>query len=122
MQDFQNLEVWQRSHQIVLAVYRLTHSFPYEERFGLSAQIRRSAASVASNIAEGCGRQSDADFRRVLYLAMGSACELEYQLILSHDLHYIDGNTHSQLAGELVRVKKMLTSLISRLQPTPAGR
>ena len=115
MQDFQNLEVWQVAHQIVLRLYRTTNCFPQEELYGLTSQIRRSAASIPANIAEGCGRQTDSDFRRILHLAMGSACELEYHLILARDLSFLDLEDFDALRTETVRVKKMLASLIAKL-------
>ena len=86
MQDFRNLSVWRLAHELTLAAYRETSRFPSSEQFGLTSQMRRSAASIATNIAEGCGRGSDADFGRFLQIALGSASELEYQLLLAADL------------------------------------
>jgi four helix bundle protein len=86
MQDFRNLLVWQKSHELVLEIYRISRDFPREELFGLTSQMRRCAVSVPSNIAEGCGRGSDPDFARFLIIAMGSCSELEYQVLLSRDL------------------------------------
>ncbi|HEX6837928.1 MAG TPA: four helix bundle protein, partial [Polyangia bacterium] len=86
MQDFRDLKVWQRAHELTLAIYRATATFPSEERFGLTSQMRRSAASVPANIAEGRCRGSDADFGRFLRVALGSAAETEYHLILAGDL------------------------------------
>jgi four helix bundle protein len=88
MKDFKELKVWVKAHQLTLAVYQATTTFPKEELYGLTSQMRRSAASIPTNIAEGCGRGSDDDFRRFLQIAMGSASELEYQLLLAHDLGY----------------------------------
>ena len=85
MKDFGDLKVWHEAHKLTLAVYRASAAFPREERYGLTAQMRRSAVSVPSNIAEGCGRRG-ADFGRFMQIAMGSACELEYQLLLARDL------------------------------------
>ena len=85
MKDFRDLTVWQRSHQFVLHVYQTTSGFPKAEQFGLTSPIRRAAVSVPSNIAEGCGRGSDADFARFLQMAFGSACETEYQVLLARD-------------------------------------
>lgn len=112
MKDFRSLEVWQKAHQLTLSAYRATRSFPSDERFGLTSQIRRSASSIPANIAEGCGRRGDAEFHRFLQIAMGSASELEYHLLLSHDLEYLDPSSHKELSGEAVRVKRMLSSLI----------
>ena len=89
MKDFQKLQIWQRSHQLTLEVYRVTGAFPKHELYGLVSQIRRAASSVPTNIAEGCGRDTEADFARFLQIAMGSGSELEYQFILAHDLNYL---------------------------------
>ena len=89
MQDFHNLLVWQKAHAATLLVYRLTKRFPDDERFGLTSQLRRSAASISANLAEGCGRGSDQDFARFVQIAMGSAAEVEYHLLLAKDLEYI---------------------------------
>ncbi|MDZ4657689.1 MAG: four helix bundle protein [Bythopirellula sp.] len=116
MQDFRNLEVWQVAHQLALEVYRITKEFPSDERFGLTSQLRRAASSIGANLAEGCGRGSDADFARFVQISMGSASELEYHLILSRDLAYLDKNLHQQLEVETQRVKKMLSSLLRKLK------
>ena len=112
MKDFRTLEVWQKAHQVTLAAYRVTKTFPADERFGLTSQIRRAASSVPANIAEGCGRRGDAEFHRFLQIAMGSASELEYHLLLSRDLEYFNPSDHKVLTAEVQRVKKMLSSLI----------
>jgi four helix bundle protein len=112
MKDFRSLEVWQKAHRMTLAAYRVTKTFPSDERFGLTSQIRRAAASIGANIAEGCGRRGDAEFHRFLQMAMGSASELEYHLLLSRDLEYLDSANHKELTAEVTRVKRMLSSLI----------
>lgn len=86
MQDFRNLKVWERAHQLTLAVYSSTSNFPHEERYGLTSQIRRAAVSIPANLAEGCGRGGDVDFKLFVQIAMRSACELEYHLLLACDL------------------------------------
>lgn len=116
MQDFRKLKVWQRAHQNTLAVYRLTNSFPETERFGLVSQMRRCAVSVPSNIAEGCGRGSDVDFARYVQIAMGSCSELEYQLLLAHDLGYHGDAAYRSLNSEVTDVKRMLSGLLSTLR------
>lgn len=83
MRNFRELKVWQKSHQFVLEVYRLTKDFPSDERFGLVSQMRRSAASVSANIAEGCGKEGNLDVSRFLSIAVGSATETEYHLLLA---------------------------------------
>ena len=116
MKDFRQLQVWQKAHSIVLEIYQVTADFPKEERFGLISQIRRASVSVPSNIAEGCGRGGDAELARFLQIAMGSASELEYQLLLSIDLRYMEATDYERLAGMVIEVKKMLTSFIKRLK------
>jgi len=115
MKDFKNLVIWQKSHQFVLDLYQATKSFPDDERFGLMSQIRRAAVTIPSNIAEGCGRQGDAELRRFLQIAMGSASEAEYQLQLSSDLNYMGPNEYSELNTELVNIKKMINAFINKL-------
>jgi four helix bundle protein len=89
MKNFRELKVWGKSHQLTLAVYKATTTFPREEEYGLTSQLRRACASVPANIAEGCGRGSEADFARFLQIAMGSASELEYHLLLARDLNLL---------------------------------
>ena len=89
MKDFRRLKVWEKAHQVVLSVYRLTAQIPVEEKFGLTSQLRRASASIAANIAEACGRGGDGDFQRFLGIAMGSAREVEYFLLLAHDLGFM---------------------------------
>lgn len=115
MQDFRNLEVWNRAHQLTLQVYKLTDGFPRSEMFGLSSQLRRAAASIATNIAEGCGR-TQAEFGRFLQISFGSACEVEYELLLAKDLGLVPTSEHQVMNDELIRVKRMLTSLMNHLQ------
>ena len=98
-----------------MAVYKASSGFPKQEMFGLTSQMRRSAASVATNLAEGCGRGSDPDFRRFLQMAMGSASELDYQLLLAHDLGYLTHQEHAELGRSVVEVKRMLSALIGKL-------
>ena len=116
MQDFRNLEVAQIAHTLTLAIYRETANFPDSERFGLTAQLRRSSSSIGANLAEGCGRGSDIDFARFAQIAMGSASEVEYHLMLSGDLHYQAESAHDELVRELQRVKRMLAALLKTLR------
>ena len=116
MKDFRNLLVWEKSHELTLDIYRATGDFPREEQFGLISQIRRSCASIPANIAEGCGKQSDADFKRFIQIAMGSACELEYHLLLSKDLAFLKNNTFEDLTKRLIEIKKMLSGFIKKLK------
>jgi four helix bundle protein len=115
MKDFRKLKVWERAHQLVLALYQATASFPRDETYGLSSQIRRSASSIPSNIAEGCGRDGDAELARFCLIARGSATELEYQILLAHDLKLIASDHYKQLFQEIIEIKRMLTVLVQKL-------
>jgi four helix bundle protein len=97
-------------------VYQATTAFPREELYALTSQLRRSSASIPANIAEGCGRTGDAEFGRFLQIAMGSASELEYHLLLARDLNFLTGAVHQQLASQVIEVKQMLSSLILKLK------
>ena len=99
MKDFRNLKVWEKSHQLALAVYKATSTFPRHELYGLTSQIRRACASIPANIAEGCGRSGDAELARFLQIAMGSASELEYHLLLARDLGFLPAPTGHQPGG-----------------------
>ena len=99
LQNFRNLEVWKKSHKLTLKVYESTSQFPREEIYGLTSQIRRACASIPTNIAEGSGRESAPDFARFLQIAVGSASETEYLIILAHELKYITGNAIYRVNG-----------------------
>lgn len=116
MQDYKTLVVWQKAHQLVLDVYRASRQFPDDELYGLISQIRRSSSSIPTNIAEGCGRGTNADLRRFLQIGMGSAFELEYQILLAYDLDYLDKTLADKLSEQTVEVKKMLTGFIKSLR------
>lgn len=116
MKDFRELKVWQKAHELSLAVYRATACFPKEETYGLSAQLRRACSSIPTNIAEGCGRGSDADFAHFLQIAMGSASETEYQLLLSRDLGYLPQDEYPALQECVQEVKRMISSLLKALR------
>src|SRR5579859_161646 len=116
MQDFKNLKVWQKSHALSLDVYRTTSRFPREEIYGLTSQIRRAASSISANIAEGCCRGSQPDFARFLYIAMGSASELECHLLLARDLGFLSEADAEKLVSELSEIKRMMTGLIKKLK------
>ena len=116
MQDYRRLKVWQKAHELALAVYEATARFPREEVYALTSQIRRAAASVPSNIVEGCGRSSNAELMRFLYIALGSANEVEYQLLLARDLGFLQPEAHDRLSADAVEVKRMLSALIVKLR------
>ena len=115
MRQFRKLQVWQKSHTLTLLVYQLTKTFPMEERYGLTSQLRRSAASIPSNIAEGCGRKSNKEFLRFLEIALSSGYELEYQVLLAHELQYIKQSNYQHISTKTVEVNKMLNRFITRL-------
>lgn len=116
MKDFRELKVWEKDHRLTLSVYRITTGFPPDERYGLISQLRRAASSIPANIAEGCGRQGDAELARFVQIAMGSASELEYHLLLSKDLNYITADTYNPLHQQTIEVKRMLTSFLQKLR------
>lgn len=111
---YRNLIVWQKSMDLVTSIYTLTESFPKAEQFGLTSQMRRCAVSIPSNIAEGSKRQSKADFRNFLAIALGSAAELETQLELAHRLRFSDATMSTKIGMLLSEVSKMLTTLVVR--------
>jgi four helix bundle protein len=116
MQRFVDLKVWQRSHQLVLEVYHLTRGFPQEERYGLVSQIRRAAASVPTNIAEGSKRKHAMDYARFLNIAEGSLLETQYLLILSKDLGYAEAEKANAMISEAEEVLRMLHALRLRVE------
>ena len=115
MKDFRKLLAWDKAHQLTLAIYHVTATLPREETYGLVSQMRRAASSIPSNIAEGCGRDGDAELSRFCVMARGSASELEYQLLLSRDLKLIQSQEYEQLTQQTVEIKRMLTVLVQKL-------
>lgn len=110
------MKVWHKGHELTLDVYKVTASFPRSEQYGLTSQMRRAASSIPANIAEGCGRYGNAELKRFLQIAMGSASELEYHILLTRDLAYIDGQTYDTVNRQVISVKRMLASLIVSLR------
>ncbi|NND87788.1 MAG: four helix bundle protein [Flavobacteriaceae bacterium] len=115
MRDFRNYDIWKLSHQLTLDIYKCTNSFPKSEVYGITSQIRRSSASIPTNISEGCGRDSDAEFRRFLTIALGSANEIEYLLILSNDLKYLDKQSFETLIDRVNTIKRKIFTLKQKL-------
>lgn len=115
MKDFRTLEVWQKAHALSLAVYKNTANFPKDEKFGLTSQIRRCSVSIEANVAEGCGRGGDQELRRILYIALGSASELDCELLLARDLEFVNDSSYSALYRELRSVKAMLSTFIRKI-------
>jgi four helix bundle protein len=120
MKDFKELKVWVKAHELTMEVYGITRTFPREEIYGLTSQLRRSAASIGANIAEGCGRRSDGELGRFLQIARGSASETEYHLLLAKDLGFLSDVDYSSTAKRVVEVERMLTSLAQAVRPVAA--
>jgi four helix bundle protein len=116
VKDFRELKVWEKAHRLALSVYRSTNDFPAREQYGLTSQLRRSAVSIPTNIAEGCGRNGDAEFARFLDIAFGSASELEYLVQLCRDLELLKQESAGQFHPDIVEVKRMLSSLLQKLR------
>lgn len=116
MGDFKKLKVWKKSHELTVAIYKCTASFPADERFGLTAQLRRAAASIPANIAEGCGRRTDNELGRFVRISLGSATELEYHLLLARDLGRLAPSLYQSLITTTGEVQSMLASLNLRVR------
>ena len=116
MKDFRDLQVWHKSHALALASYRATQHFPTHELYGITSQVRRCAASIAANIAEGCGKRGNGEFQRFLGVAAGSASELEYHFLLAKDLGLLAVDQYTFLNSSVQEVKKMLTALILKVE------
>jgi len=116
VKDFRSLKVWEKAHHLTLEAYQATGPFPREEQYGLTSQIRRASASISANIAEGCGRGSDAELGRFLLIAMGSASELEYHLLLARDLGFLAEQSHDRLHADVTEVKRMLATFVKKLR------
>ena len=116
MKDFKELKVWQKAYEFSLSVYLISKSFPREELYGLTSQLRRATVSIGANIAEGCGRRSDGEFVRFLQIARGSSAEVEHHLLLARDLKFMPQSVYADLERKLAEVQRMLTSLVSVIQ------
>jgi four helix bundle protein len=116
LKNYKELKVWQKSYALCINVYKATRAFPNEEKFGLTSQIRRAVVSVVSNIAEGYGRKTTADYVRSLYISYGSLCELETQIMLAGDLNYMANGANLDLKSDIAETERMLKSLIRSLE------
>jgi len=116
MKTHKDLDVWKKAIEFVISIYKITKSFPKEELYGLVSQIRRSAVSIPSNIAEGAARNHDKEFLQFLYFALASASELETQLIIANNLGFIDDDISKELIDELNVISKMLQGLIKSVK------
>ena len=119
LRNYKELKVWEKSYKLCLEVYRITKGFPKNELYGLISQMRRAALSIPCNIAEGYGRKTTPEYIRALYIAYGSACELETQILLSGDLGYLKDKSLSKLQDDLGEVERMLKALIKSLENKP---
>lgn len=111
----QRLKGGGKADEFTLGIYKMTATFPRDELYGLTSQLRRSSSSIAANLAEGCGRSGEAELARFCQIAMGSACEVEYHLLLAHDLKFLNQSDYQQLDGRITEIKRMLASLIRKL-------
>jgi four helix bundle protein len=116
MRNYKDLQVWSKAHVLTLATYKSTQTFPGEERYGLTSQIRRSCASIAANLAEGCGRRSDGEMCRYVQIAMGSGAELSYHLLLAKDLGFLKNADYVRLDADLNEIMRMLSALSHKLK------
>jgi len=116
MRNFRDLDVWSRAHRLTLDLYRTTETFPSSEKFGITSQIRRAALSIPTNLSEGCGRWGDGDMARFVQIAMGSASELDYLLLLAADLGFLEEEQYRTRVSELNRVRRMLTGLYKSIK------
>lgn len=116
MQDFTKLIVWQKAHNLTINVYKLTSELPSDEKFGLTSQIRRCAVSIESNLAEGCGRDSDKELARFVDISMGSSFELRCQLLIARDLGYVNFSQYQLFESKILEVNKMLGGLLKKLR------
>jgi four helix bundle protein len=116
MKDFRSLKVWEKSHSLAKATYKETYGFPKEEIYGLVSQMRRAVISIPTNIAEGCGKNTDKDFAKYLQTSMGSACEIEYLILLSGELGFMPEEKTQNLMNNVFEIKKMLASLIKNIR------
>lgn len=116
MQDFRKIKVWEKAHQLTISIYKATKPFPTEERYGITSQLRRAAMSIPTNIAEGSGRRSDKEFANFLNIALGSASEVEYLLLLAMEVGHLEPTLHGPLQGNIEEVKRMLTAFQNKLR------
>lgn len=116
MRNYRDLQVWDKAHNLTLALYRVSRGFPREETYGITSQLRRAAVSIGANLAEGCGRRTSSELARFVRIAMGSASELDYHLLLSRDLGLMNDDDFMRAATDLTEVRKMLTSFLNSVE------
>lgn len=116
MRNYRDLQVWSKAHNLTLELYRLSRQFPREEIYGITSQLRRAAVSIGANLAEGCGRRTSSELARFVRIALGSASELDYHLLLSHDLGFMAADEFTRASSALTEVRKMLTSFLNSVE------
>jgi four helix bundle protein len=116
MKNYRELTVWKSGHALTLEIYRQTKSFPKDELFGLTSQMRRAASSIPANIAEGCGRDGDAELKRFLNIALGSACELDYSIFLAGELGFVSSTVQAKAADDVLLLRRQLGAFVQKLR------
>lgn len=116
MRDYKKYTIWEKSHKLALEIYTTTKSFPKEEIYGITSQVRRASLSIPTNIVEGSGRNSQKEFAHFINIASGSAAETEYLIRFSFDLNYIDENQFNKLNNEIISLRKMLNAFHQKLK------
>jgi four helix bundle protein len=116
VRNYRDLQVWNKAHSLTLDLYRLSQRFPREELYGITGQLRRAAVSIGANLAEGCGRRTSTELARFVRIALGSASELDYHLLLPRDLEFMSGDDFMRVEKHLTEVRKMLTSFLSSVE------
>jgi four helix bundle protein len=116
VRNYRDLQVWSKAHRLTLELYRVSRGFPREELYGITGQLRRAAASIGANLAEGCGRRTSTELARFVRIAMGSASELDNHLLLSRDLGFMNGDDFTRCEADLIEVRKMLTSFLQSVE------
>lgn len=114
MRDYKKLNVWGKAHELAIVIYKTTANFPKDELYGISSQMRRASVSIASNIAEGCGRKGDSELSYFVQISLGSSNELEYQILLAHDLQFINDELFNNLSDQVDHVRRMLILLLKK--------
>jgi four helix bundle protein len=116
MRNYRDLQVWKKAHDLTLELYRVSQRFPREEIYGITGQLRRAAVSIGANLAEGCGRRTSTELARFVRIALGSASELDYHLLLSRDLGFLSSDDFTSSTAKLTEVRKMLTSFLQSVE------
>jgi four helix bundle protein len=116
MRNYRDLQVWKKTHDLALELYRVSQRFPREEIYRITGQLRRAAVSIGANLAEGCGRRTSTELARFVRIALGSASELDYQLLLSRDLGFMAAEEFTSASASLTEVRKMLTSFLNSVE------